>query len=122
MAESLVKQVELDDRYVAFQAWIDDELASYRSPRVSDIVKQGRKAGLSAAEVRAHLQRRVPEYRDTTNKIYQAARTPHRLYSVPEQGWIQIDIAFFGKLIPELARINQTTEAGCLVGQDIVTK
>ena len=112
---------ETDHRWVALKTWITQQLSAFSTPRVSDIVLQGKRLGLKAKQVRALLQATVPEYRETTSKIYQSQKKS-RIYNTRELGYLACDIAFFGKIKPELSRLSQTYLAGCLVSRDILSR
>lgn len=110
-----------DQRWLSLKAWITQQLAGLANPRVSDIISQGKRLGLRAKEVRTLLQMDMPEYRTTTSKVFQSQRKS-RLYNSRVLGVYSCDIAFFGKIRPEMARISASYLAGALLCRDITSR
>jgi hypothetical protein len=118
---ALASVSETDTRWIELRTWLRHQLAAFSTPRVSDIVLQGKRLGLRAKQVRALLQANVPEYRITTSKIYQSEKRS-RIYNTRELGVLACDISFFGKIQPELARLGVAYKAACLVARDILNR
>lgn len=110
-----------DYAWVAVKQWLDNELAQYRAPRMSEILQQAKKLGLNAKRARELIQANVPEYRQTTGKVFSTGR-PSRIYNTQVLGVYSCDIGFFGRIQPELARLSQTYMAGSLIATDILSR
>jgi hypothetical protein len=120
-AAALATFTKTDQRWITLRTWVRQQLAAFSTPRVSDIVLQGKRLGLKAKEVRLLIQADLPEYRITTSKIYQSQKRS-RIYNTRELGVLACDIAFFGKLKPELGRLSVPYLAGCLVARDVLSR
>jgi len=112
---------EGDERWLQLKAWIEQQIADYKNPRISDIILTGKKMGLKAKDIRNLVQTNIDAYRQTTSKVYQNQKKS-RMYNTRVLGVYQGDIAFFGKIEPELGRLSVAYTAGCLLFRDILNK
>jgi hypothetical protein len=112
-----------DYKLVKLKQFIYDELREYRSPRLTEIVLAGRKLGLDSKTVRQFVQAEIPEYRQTTNKVFKTARPASRLYAGGGMlGQIGADLAFFEPQRHELSRIGVKKATMALVARDLVSR
>ena len=110
---------EEDFQIVQLKQWLDLELSSYRAPRMTDILAYAKKLGLAKSRARAWIQTNVPAYRQTTAKVF-ASGKPSRIYSSQTLGVLSADLAFFGKIRPDMKRLSLAYSAGALVARDIL--
>lgn len=110
-----------DYKWVKLKQYIYEELRQYKSPRLTEIVAKGRKLGLDGQTVRRLVQAEIPEYRQTTNKIFKTSR-PSRHYAHELLGQYSMDLAFFSRASPEMSRIGQRLETGALIARDSLSR
>lgn len=106
-------------------AFIASNLDAFNTPRLSDIVAEGKKWGLSAKKSKSIARIHFEAYRDVARRpSFPWPAKKHRNYLAHFYGTLYVDLAFFGKRATELNRlgaVSKTEMNPALVAVDGVT-